>query len=69
MWSQQPIAFEKICKWIEFFERNSQIENIFPFRTFVRLGEHDLRTDTEARHVDIKIARVGINIQIQDSES
>ncbi|KAM7355456.1 venom serine protease Bi-VSP-like [Cochliomyia hominivorax] len=26
--------------------------------TFVRLGEHDLTTNTEARHVDIKIARM-----------
>ncbi|XP_030380378.1 uncharacterized protein LOC115628430 [Scaptodrosophila lebanonensis] len=30
---------------------------IRPDLTFVRLGEHDLGTDTEARHVDINVAR------------
>lgn len=28
--------------------------------TFVRLGEHDLSTDTETRHLDVPVAKVDI---------
>jgi len=31
-------------------------------RSFVRLGEHDLSTDTETRHVDFKIAKVRLSL-------
>lgn len=32
----------------------------------MRLGEHDLTTDTEARHVDIRIAKVCIDRRLTD---
>lgn len=55
--SLQPhIVFVPICKQRYNFQRFAS-QSIF-FSASVRLGEHDLSTDTDTQHVDIPVLKV-----------